>query len=143
VTTRLRRFVLISCVLLIAVGGFLGTWAARSGPRLRDRVVDALNARFESQLALGSLDLSALPRPRATGEDLTLRHHGRTDVPPLISIDSFETSAGIMNLIQTPVRLETVQMNGLTVRIPPGGLHLDSSTTIRRTSTILTGRLRS
>src|SRR6185295_15908413 len=91
------------------------------------RVVDALNARFESQMGLGSLDFSVMPRPRATGEDLTLRHRGRTDVPPLITIDSFERSAGIMNLMHTPVRLETVQMNGLIVRIPPGGLHLNAS----------------
>jgi hypothetical protein len=127
VTTRLRRFLLLTCVLLVVATGFLGAWAARSGPRLRDRVVDALNDRFESRLALGSLDLSVWPRPRAAGGELTLRHRGRTDVPPLISIDSFETSAGIMNLVQTPVRLETVQMNGLTVRIPPGGLHLDAT----------------
>lgn len=99
-------------------------WAVRSAPTLRDRVVDALNARFESRLALGSLDPSVFPKPRAQGTELTLRHRGRTDVPPLITIESLDTSAGLVGLMQTPVRLETVRMKGLAVRIPPGGLGL-------------------
>jgi len=124
--TPVRRSVLLACTLLITTGAILTVWAARSAPRLRDRVVDALNARFESQVALGSLDPSVFPKPRAAGTALTLRHRGRTDVPPLISIDSFETSAGIPGLLQTPIRLDTVRMVGLAVRIPPGGLHLDT-----------------
>ena len=87
--------------------------------------MDAINARFESQLALGSLDPSVFPKPRAAGTALTLRHKGRTDVPPLITIDSFDASAGISDLLHTPVRLDTVRMKGLTVRVPPGGLHLN------------------
>jgi hypothetical protein len=120
--TRVRRFLFITSALLgIALVG-VTVWAVRAAPTLRDRVVDALNARFESQLALGSLDPSMFPKPRAEGTALTLRHRGRTDVPPLITIESFDTSAGLVGLIKTPVRLETVRMKGLAVRIPPGGL---------------------
>ena len=123
----MRRFLLIASALLLVVVVILTTWAVRSAPQLRQRVVDAINARFESQLALGSLDPSVFPRPRAAGTALTLRHNGRTDVPPLITIDSFDTSAGIADLIHTPVRLDTVRMKGLTIRIPPGGLHLGNN----------------
>jgi hypothetical protein len=120
-----RRFLLITSALLgVALVG-AAVWAVRSAPTLRDRVVDALNARFESRLALGSLDPSMFPKPRAAGTALTLRHRGRTDVPPLITIESFDTSAGLVGLMQTPVRLETVRMQGLAVRIPPGGLHVE------------------
>jgi len=122
-----RRFLLIASALLLVVILTLTVWAARSAPQLRQRVVDAINERFESQLALGSLDPSVFPKPRAAGTALTLRHKGRTDVPPLITIDSFETSAGITDLIHTPVRLDTVRMKGLTIRIPPGGLHLGNN----------------
>ena len=121
----MRRFLLLTSALLgVALVG-VTVWAVRSAPTLRDRVVDALNARFESQLALGSLDPSMFPKPRAEGTALTLRHRGRTDVPPLITIESFDTSAGLVGLIQTPVRLETVRMKGLAVRIPPGGLRVE------------------
>ncbi|HET9196125.1 MAG TPA: AsmA-like C-terminal region-containing protein [Vicinamibacterales bacterium] len=119
----MRRILLISCAIIaLAIAG-LATWAVRSAPQLRGRVVDALNARFESQLALGSLDTDVFPKPRAAGTNLTLRHNGRTDVPPLITIDSFETSAALLDLTRTPVRLDKVAIQGLAVRMPPGGLN--------------------
>jgi hypothetical protein len=123
----LRRIVLVSCATIAIAAAIGAVWAVRSGPRLSERVVDALNARFESQLTLGSLDPYILPTPRASGTALTLRHNGRTDVPPLITIDAFETSAAILDLVRTPVRLGTVTLDGLAVRIPPGGLHTGSN----------------
>ncbi len=118
----MRRILLVIAVSLVVALAAAAVWAARSAPRLRDRVVDAINARFESQVSLGSLNPSVFPQPRAAGRELTLRHNGRTDVPPLITIDSFETSAPILGLLRTPVRLDTVNIGGLTVRMPPGGL---------------------
>jgi hypothetical protein len=118
-----RRILLVSCtVIALVVAGF-AAWAARSAPRLHERVVDALNARFDSQVALGSLDASVLPKPRAAGTNLTLRHNGRRDVPPLITIDAFETTAPLLGLVRTPVQLDRVTITGLAVRIPPGGLN--------------------
>jgi AsmA-like C-terminal region len=119
-----RRFLLVTSALLGLALVSVTVWAVRAAPTLRDRVVEALNARFESQLALGSLDPSMFPKPRAEGTALTLRHRGRTDVPPLITIESFDTSAGLVGLIQTPVRLETVRIKGMAIRIPPGGLRV-------------------
>jgi hypothetical protein len=118
-----RRILIVSCtVIALGVAGF-AAWAARSAPRLRERVVDALNARFDSQVALGSLDASVLPKPRAAGTNLTLRHNGRRDVPPLITIDAFETTAPLLGVARTPVQLDRVAITGLAVRIPPGGLN--------------------
>ena len=119
----MRRILLISCAIIALGIAGLTVWTARSAPRLRDRVVDALNARFESQVALGSLDTDVFPRPRASGTTLTLRHKGRTDVAPLITIDSFETTAALLDLLRTPVRLSRVAIQGLVVSMPPGGLN--------------------
>lgn len=118
----MRRILLgIGVVLAIAAIGFV-VWAARATPQFRERVVAALNARFDSRVALQSLNASVFPTPRAAGTGLTLRHNGRTDVPPLISIDAFETSASIPGLLRTPVHLDSVRIEGLAVRIPPGGV---------------------
>jgi len=117
-----RRTLLVTAASLAVILTVLTAWAIRSAPRLRDRVVEAINARFESQVSLGSLDADMFPKPRAAGRTLTLRHNGRTDVPPLITIDSFETTAPIVGLMRTPVHLETVKIGGLSVRMPPGGL---------------------
>src|SRR5688572_6226293 len=81
-------------------------------PHIRNRVVEALNERFDSEVGLESLDASILPRPRAAGTGLTLRHNGRTDVPPLIAIQSFEATANAMGLVRTPIHLRSVTVEG-------------------------------
>lgn len=118
----MKRILLVTVASLAVVIALLAVWASRSAPLLRDRVVEAINTRFESQVSLESLEPSVLPRPRATGRGLVLRHNGRTDVAPLISIDSFDTSAPITGLFGSPVHLATVHIDGLAVRMPPGGL---------------------
>jgi hypothetical protein len=118
-----RRLLLVGLASITLVVVALAVWASRSAPLLRDRVVDAINSRFESKVSIESLEPSVFPKPRATGRGLVLRHNGRTDVPPLISIDSFETTAPITGLMgKAPVHLETVRIGGLAVRMPPGGL---------------------
>ena len=120
------RRILLVILGAVAIGvAVLMVWAIRATPQIRERVVDALNARFESQVGLASLETSVFPRPRAAGTGLTIRHKGRTDVPPLITIDSFESSAAILDLVRTPVRLGTVKIDGMAIRVPPGGLHLN------------------
>ena len=118
-----RWLLLAAFVLLLVAAGVYVTWAIRATPYVRDRVVAALNERFASQVALESLDMDVLPRGRAAGTGLTLRHNGRTDVPPLISIDSYEATAPLGGLWGEPVELNTVSMEGLEVRIPAGGLN--------------------
>ena len=117
-----RRLLLGGCLLLVAALGVFLTWGLRATPQIRNRVVDALNERFDSEVGLESLDASILPRPRAAGTGLTLRHNGRTDVPPLIAIQSFEATAHAMGLVRTPIHLNSVTVEGMTINVPPGGL---------------------
>jgi hypothetical protein len=109
-------------LLVLAAGGF-ATWALRATPHVRNRVVDALNERFASEVGLESLDVSVMPRPGLGGTGLTLRHNGRTDVPPLITVDRFEATAGVMGLLRKPLHLGTIRLEGLDIQIPPGGLN--------------------
>jgi hypothetical protein len=120
-----RRVLAGALLLLVAGTGVFLWWGVRATPRIRDRVVDALNERFNGQVALESLEASVIPRPRAAGTGLTLRHRGRTDVPPLISIPAFAASANVMGLLGTPVHLHTVSLEGLEIYVPPGGLSPD------------------
>ena len=62
------------------------------------------------------------PRPEVSADGLSLRHNGRTDVPPLIKIGSFSASAGLFGLIGSPLRLRTVELDRMEITIPPGGL---------------------
>jgi hypothetical protein len=110
---------LIGAVALLSIG-------TRSTTHVRDVVVDALNQRFRSQVELGSLAVDAFPDPAISGGGLRLRHNGRTDVDPLIAIESFAATAGLWSLTTAPpLRLKTVELSGLDIRIPPGGLRVD------------------
>lgn len=96
-------------------------------PSLRDRLTEALGQRFESDVDLASLRVSILPRLRVSGEGVVLRHKGRTDVPPLITVASFTAEASVWGLIGRPVRLTNVRIERLEVNVPPGGVDLDDA----------------
>jgi hypothetical protein len=118
----IRRLLLLAVVTLLVGSAALLIWVVRATPTVRDRVVATLNERFDSKVALGSLQVSAWPRPRLWGNGLELRYAGRTDIPPLITIDTFEASAGFRGLFRTPLHLRNVAVTGLNIRIPAGGL---------------------
>jgi hypothetical protein len=113
----------IAGLLLILAVLLLPSLFTRSTPRVRDLVVTALNERFKSQVELDSLYVDTFPRPAITGSGLRLRHNGRTDIEPLMAIESFSATAGFWSLAAAPpLNLQTVELEGLDIRIPPGGL---------------------
>lgn len=120
----MARTRLLAALVLVAMGtvGVL-TWVVRSTPYVRDRVVAALNERFASQVDLGALDIGVFPSPYIAGTSLAFRHNGRTDVPPVIFIEGFDASAGLYGLLGNPLRLRSVSLERLAIRIPPGGLN--------------------
>jgi len=120
----MRRFILSAGVLLLVGIAVFLSWASRATPQVRDRIVAALNERFESQVALDTLQVGIFPRPEVSGSGLALRHNGRTDVPPLITIDSFLAGAGLRGLFGTPLRLNEISLDGLQIRVPPGGVRI-------------------
>jgi hypothetical protein len=120
---RTRSVLWVAAILLLIAGAVLFEMATGITPYVRDQGVAALNARFASQVELASLQVSLFPRPAILGEGLTLRHNGRTDVPPLLTVPSFAASAGLLGLRDTPLRLNTIELEGLDIRIPPGGMN--------------------
>jgi AsmA-like protein len=117
-----RRNILIVLTLLLISAAILLSVATRLTPHVRDRAVAALNERFQSDVELASLQVSVFPRPEVTGAGLSLRHNGRTDVPPLIKIGTYSAGAGLFGLFTSPLHLRTVELEQLVITIPPGGL---------------------
>src|SRR4051812_37159461 len=60
-----------------------------SSDTLRHRAVRALSEQLDSEVELDTLSLTSLPRLHAEGGGLRIRHRGRRDVPPLISVRAF------------------------------------------------------
>lgn len=84
---------------------------------LRDRVTATLSERLDAEVELGRLSLRVFPSFRAEGERLVVRHRGRRDVPPLITIPAFSVDATLRGLLQK--RVSRVHLDGLEIQIPP------------------------
>jgi hypothetical protein len=111
-------------VVLIALAVAL-TWGVRATPLVRERLLAALNERFASKVDVQTLDVALVPRPRVNGTGFKfIRNNDAAGSPPLISLESFEASAGVMGLVRSPIHLKTVTLHGLQIHVPPGGMKI-------------------
>lgn len=85
--------------------------------RLRPALIEVLQERFHTTVALEKLTVRVAPL-RISGEGLTLRHQGRTDIPPLITIRAFTVATSWRALWARHV--DQVHLDGLEIMIPPG-----------------------
>ncbi len=108
----------IAAGTLVTVG--LVVAAARipfSSNTLRDRVIETLSDRLDSTVELDELTLRLAPTIHATGTGLRIRHKGRRDVPPLLSVEQFAVGATFSGLWRR--RVDVVHLKGLDIQIPP------------------------
>jgi hypothetical protein len=107
----LAIFAVICAVVLSIAGGWLS-------PIIKRKLISTLRETYQSDVELSNLYVSLWPYPRASGDGLVLRLHGRTDIPPLIKLRHFEAGAGWHNALRGHVG--TVRLQGLEVRISRG-----------------------
>jgi len=92
-TRSARRIWLVGLTIVGAVAGFVIiivlSIVSVSSETARAKVVAVLADRFDAEVEFRSLHVRALPQLRAEGAGLTIRHKGRRDVPPPISIEHF------------------------------------------------------
>jgi hypothetical protein len=113
--------------LVFTVSGFVvllllvGLHFARPGIAkfVRQRTQDALEERYKSRVEFSDFLVSFSPRFCVTIKDLTLRHHGRNDVPPLIQIAELNMIPRLGSLLGRNVRIASVQLLGLQITFPP------------------------
>lgn len=110
---------------IVVVGGLLVLLAiiAGAGSRtavLRQLVIDTLAERLDSQVQLEAFSVDIFPTVHVTGTNLIVRHKGRQDVPPLVSVKGFQLDGGLIGLLSRPRRFRTVSLSGLQINIPPG-----------------------
>lgn len=103
-------------IILIALVGALLVFKARFSPLLRGRAIAMLSDRFESEVEIHEFNASMFPLG-IDGGGLVLRHHGRRDVPPLITIEKFRVYATLTGLWRW--HIGDVQVQGMQIQIPP------------------------
>ena len=113
---KLRALLAVLSILVLSIASvaiYVG-WHAES--RLHAYIVNLLATSLESEVELGSATITWFP-PRVRAQQLTVRHHGRRDVPPLIVLASFTANLSLSNLWNRVV--DHVDVEGLEISIPP------------------------
>ena len=113
---RARIIIGILVAVIISAGAGVVISARQLEPRLRDWVISTLSESLQSEVELGSVRLSWVPL-RLDGENLSVRHRGRTDVPPLLVVQSFSVDLKPTDLWSATV--EHVKVDGLEINFPP------------------------
>jgi hypothetical protein len=114
-----RKSVLTAALILFAAAGLIFASAVGVGSLIRRGVITGLERRFESQVQVEALQVVIFPRIRVSAQGVVLRHKGRTDIPPLITMERLTLVAGLVDLLRTPRRLSNARIEGLHIRTPP------------------------
>ena len=135
---RKKWLVVTTLVFTVVVGGvFVAAFilAKRVEPYIREQAIQYLRKRFDSEVELARLQVHVPPvsplrllfgggrgtLAQVEGTNLSLRHHGRSDVPPMLAIKHFSFEADLGALLDTPKTVNRVTLDGLEIQIPPKG----------------------
>ena len=113
--------VLVSAAIVSVLAAIL---ASHAEPILRARVIETLSARFKSKVELDGFHVSALEGLQVSGSGLRLfgaedPNNHEPGIQPLISVAEFRFRTGVMDLLRSPTRVNTVYMKGLILNLPP------------------------
>src|SRR5882672_2379641 len=108
--------------LLLVIGIVALSWRTHHMEEyLRVMVERELSERFQSKVELKALHVHIFPRVGVVGEGLTLRHHSRRDIPPLIQVERFSFYTGLIGLIRPTKHIDVVHLDKLQITLPPHG----------------------
>lgn len=115
----------VAAIAVVALGAGVAVIATHLTPIVRTRTVEMLRSRFDSEAEIGELHVSVLHGISVTGKKVVLRHHGRTDVPPLIEIQEFSGEMNWTSLVGKPWHIRRIALKGLSVHIPAKDRHIE------------------
>ncbi len=120
---RVLAYGLLIASLLALLGGAIAYFYGKRqvqdlGPRARQRIIQALEERFDADVNLKSVQVTIYPHPKAVGEELTIRHKGWNQAHPLIYIRRFTAETDYDTLIAKRNHVNVVRLEGLEIHIP-------------------------
>ena len=120
-TSRKRLLILLAAIGVVAIFVLAAVLSIPiRSETLKDSVIALLSDQLESEVTIEALEGRVFPRVAVSGGGVVIRQKGRTDVPPLITIERFEIRGSLRDLLRQPRRVAEVRLAGLRVSIPPG-----------------------
>ncbi len=113
-TSKAILIVGMSAIVLAAAWSLAMLWLRVT---LKQNIVAVLHDQFHGEVQVEDLQVGVFPRISATAQSIVLRQDGRTDVPPLITIQKFTLFASVLGLLRRHV--SAIHIQGLQIHIPP------------------------
>src|SRR5688572_7703699 len=111
----------ISAAVLITAA-IVATYIANNfEPVIRARIIQELEQRFDSQVQLDKLNISAIPRLHVVGRGLTLKMNRFPNLPPILQADEFSFRVEWQDLTTPQRHIALVNLKGLQLNMPPRG----------------------
>jgi hypothetical protein len=146
VTGRRKKWLIgigaVTATVLVALSVAGYVLASRLEPYIRTQAIAYLQSRFDSDVELAAVrvrmpEFSPLQllfkrgrgvRVGVEGDDVLLRHKGRHDVPPMLSMKKFSFDVDLGTLFDQTTIVHQVTIDGMELNVPPKGerLQLDS-----------------
>jgi hypothetical protein len=119
---RWLRYGLVGVALCLLIAWIAASFYIKSlGPRLKARVEQALEDRFDADVELKKLEFTLFPHPQVTGKELTIRHKQWNDPHPLIYIRHFRAATDFSTMLDWRNRVTRVDLEGLEIHVPRRG----------------------
>lgn len=113
----LTTVVVLVAVLAVAVGLFAIFADELVATRLRPATIRLLSQRFDSDVDIASMHVRVFPTLGVEVAGVSLRHRGRTDIPPLLNIASMTMETTLWRLRTS--HIDRIHLSGLQIVIPP------------------------
>jgi hypothetical protein len=125
--TRIGRWrwigsaLLVTIIVIVGVGTFVSFHAE---PILRARVIETLSARFKSKVELDAFNISLVSGLQVSGKGLRIfgdadPNNHEPGFQPLIDVAEFRFRTGIVDLLRSPMHVDTVYLRGLRLNVAP------------------------
>jgi hypothetical protein len=128
-SASLKWFILIFVLVGTAIVSGILVWRSRHIDEFtRQWVVRSLSERFDTEVTLADLQVTAFPELSVTGRNLTIYHRERNDIP-FIHIDSFTFHLGVLGIFRVPHEIRGLSVQNMSITIPP---RVDQSATRKK-----------
>jgi len=111
---RARTWLIVLAAIFaitLASAGYIAYRTRHADEILRAWIVKRLNEQFAGGVTLDSVHVQIFPQAKVIGHGLSIPQKVRTDLPPLIHIDTFTFNAGLSGLLRPKSHIDRVVLD--------------------------------
>ncbi len=105
-------------LLLLGSGTAIHLYVRNLGPRSKERIIRALDERFDADVHIDSIEISMFPHPGVVVEGISVKHRLWTSPHPMIYIRHLAARTSYATLVAKGDEVDLVKLDGLLLYLP-------------------------